>query len=208
MALSTYGQLKSAVAAWLERGDLTDRVPDFITLAESRLNRVLRMRALETEEALSVAQGSRLVTLPSGYREAVALWLLSVQGRSALRFVDAAHLEASTTPGTPRYWTLNSTGIALDRPADQAYGLTLRMLGRVGLSDAAPTNAILTDYPDLYLFGALVEAAPYLRDADLLALYSARFEAALMETRAKEARSRAISTLAVEPGLGLIGAGA
>ena len=199
MALATYAQLKTAVADWLERGDLADRTGDFIALAESRLNRVLRLRMMETEEALTATTGVRTVPLPAGFREPVALWLNRPEGRTALRFVDPALLPAATAAGEPQAWSLNGGVIAFDRPCDRAYGLTLRMVGRLALSDAQPTNAVLADYPDLYLFGALVEAAPYLRDAELLSLFAARLEAALSEARAKEARGKALATLAAEP---------
>ena len=206
MALTTYAQLKTAVADWLERGDLADRTGDFIALAESRLNRVLRLRMMETEESLTATVGLRTVALPLGFREPVRLWLQRSDGRAALRFVDPAVIEAKAASGEPETWTLNAGAIAFDRPCDRAYGLTLRMLGRLALSEAQPTNAVLSDYPDLYLFGALVEAAPYLRDAELLALFSARLDAALLEARAKEARGRALSTLGVEPLLAGVGA--
>jgi len=89
--------------------------------------------------------------------------------------------------------------LVFDRPCDRAHSLTLRMLGRLALSDSQPVNGVLIDYPDLYLFGALVEAAPYLRDADLLGLFAARFDAALTEARIKEGRSRTLAALRLEP---------
>lgn len=205
MALTTYAQLKSAVADWLERADLGERTADFIALAESRLNRLLRARLLESDQSLAATPGSRLIPLPTGFREPVALWLETASGRQALRFVDVASLEAASGRGQPRYWTIDAGSIAFERPCDQAYGLTLRMMGRLALSDAAPSNGVLSDYPDLYLFGALVEAAPYLRDAELLSLFAARFEAALIEANAKEGRSRSLATLYVEPGLAAAG---
>lgn len=201
MALSNYAQLKSAVADWLERSDLSERTADFVALAESRLNRLLRLRTMETEVAVAATPGLRSVSLPAGFREPVALWREDVGGRQALRFVDPTILSVSFTAGQPRLWTVDGNALAFERPCDQAYGFTLRMLGRLALSEAQPSNAVLADYPDLYLFGALVEAAPYLRDADLLSLFAARFEAALTEARAKEARSRSLANLAVEPGL-------
>ena len=48
MAISNYTELKTAVANWLDRDDLTDRIPEFIALAESRFNRLLRIRAMES----------------------------------------------------------------------------------------------------------------------------------------------------------------
>ena len=39
MALGTFTELKDAIADWLDRSDLTARIPDFIALAEARINR-------------------------------------------------------------------------------------------------------------------------------------------------------------------------
>lgn len=199
MALNTYAQLKGAIADWLERSDLAERTADFIVLAESRLDRVLRLRLMETDQTLTATPGARTIVLPTGFREPVALWIERAGGREPMRFADAATLSVSSAAGEPRAWTVDGAMLAFDRPCDQAYGFTLRMLGRLTLSDAEPTNAVLRDYPDLYLFGALMEAAPYLRDAELLSLFAARLEAAIAEVRAKEARHRALSRLSVEP---------
>jgi hypothetical protein len=203
MALSTYAQLKSAIADWLERSDLADRTADFVVLAESRLNRLLRFRTLESDQALVGVVGSRMAPLPAGFREPVTLWFEGAGGREAMRYADVAGLATSTRPGRPRLWTIDGSSVAFERPCDEAYPFSLRMLGRLALSDLQPTNPVLSDYPDLYLFGALVEAAPYLRDADLLSLFAARFEAALAEARAKEARAKSLATLYVEPALAM-----
>lgn len=199
MGLSTYGQLKAAIADWLERSDLTERTGDFIALAESRINRTLRARCLESDAALTATPGSRSVPLPPGFREGLGLWLETGTGRCALGFRDPAEMEVAKTAGPPGVWGVDGERLVFDRPCDRAYGLTLRMLGRLALSDSQPVNGVLTDYPDLYLFGALVEAAPYLRDADMLALFAARFDAALTEARIKEGRSRTLAALRLEP---------
>ena len=72
------------------------------------------------------------------------------------------------------------------------------MLARFALSDAAPTNALLTDYPDAYLFATLAEAGPFLRDAELAGSYEARLDRAIGEINAKDARSRAPRTLVTD----------
>lgn len=199
MGLSTYGQLKAAIADWMERSDLAERTGDFITLAEARLNRTLRARCLESDQTLTATPGSRSASLPPGFREALGLWLETPSGRCALAFRDPADMEADRIPGKPRFWGVDGDRLVFDRPCDQSHSLTLRMLGRLNLSDSQPVNGVLTDYPDLYLFGALVEAAPYLRDADMLGLFAARFDAALTEARIKEGRGRTLATLRLEP---------
>jgi hypothetical protein len=204
MPISTYADLKSAVADWLERSDLAGRIPDFITLAESRLNRLFRGRMSEVNTTLAASAGVRIVALPGGFSEAVSVRLAGCV--DPLRFVDPGLIEARTDAGQPRYWTIDGGALVFERPTDKAYAVTLRHLRKFVLSDAEPSNPILADYPDLYLFGALLEAAPFLRDADLLALFQTRFDAALREANAKEHENRARAQLRGERGL--VGQGA
>ena len=46
MALTDYSSLKTSVASYLARSDLTTQIPDFIRLAEERLARDLRTRKM------------------------------------------------------------------------------------------------------------------------------------------------------------------
>lgn len=198
MAITTYGELQAAAATWLVRADLTARIPEFIALAEARLNRVLRARLAESEVSLNTTPGQRTLPLPAGFAEPLALWLVQGGARSPLRFIEPGLMAATSLQGQPCGWSVDGATLAFDRPCDQAYPLVLRMLTKFALSDAAPTNALLTDYPDAYLFATLCEAGPFLRDAELAQAYEARLERATFEINAKDARSRAARTLASE----------
>lgn len=198
MAITTYDELQAAAANWLVRADLTARIPEFITLAESRLNRVLRSRLAEGEVALAATVGGRTIPLPAGFAEPLGLWLVRPEGREALRFVEPSLLGASSLRGEPACWTVDGGAIAFERPCDQAYALLLRMLTNFRLSDAQPTNALLAECPDAYLFATLCEAAPFLRDAELAGAYEARLDRAVAEINAKAARSRSAVTLSTE----------
>lgn len=202
MAITTYAELQAAAANWLIRADLTARIPEFIALGESRLNRVLRKRQSEVDRSLTATAGSRYIALPSDYEEALNLWIVRTTGREVVpRFIDPALLETTTTAGEPLRWTIDGTNLAFEKPCDQAYSYTLRMLAKFQLTDAFPTNFLLSDYPDVYLFATLCEAAPFLRDAELAQIYEAKLTRAIAEVNAKEARSRAQQTLSTEPGV-------
>lgn len=198
MAITTYAELQAAAANWLVRGDLTARIPEFIALAEVRLNRVLRTRLAEVEQGLTAIVGSRTMPLPAGFAEPLTLWLVKPEGRMALPFLEASLLGACSLRGEPGAWSIDGANLAFDRPADKPYVLSFRMLRRFALSEAQPTNALLADHPDIYLFATLCEAAPFLRDAELSSAYEARLARAIEEANAKEARSRAARTLATE----------
>lgn len=201
MAISTYAELQAAGANWLVRGDLTARIVEFISLAEARLNRVVRKRQAEIDYDLTATPGSRSIALPATYSEARNLWIDRGEGRRQdLRFIDPALLETQEASGEPRRWTINGANLQFDRPCDQAYDFVLRMLAKYALSDASPTNTLLTDAPDVYLFATLCEAAPFLRDPDLMQTYEAKLAAAIRDLNAKDARSRSTQTLSTEPG--------
>lgn len=202
MAITTYAELQAAAASWLIRSDQTARIPDFIALAETRLNRVLRLRRAELDGPLTGVPASRFIPLPADYDEALTCWILYPTGTEAqeLRFVDPAKLDPSTIAGTPRGWTIDGTNLGFERPCDQAYAFTLRYLAKLALSEAIPTNALLTDYPDVYLFATLAEAGAALRDNDFTVMYEGKLDRAIKEINAKDARSRAQQTLSTEPG--------
>lgn len=201
MALTTYAQLKAAVADWLDRRDLSDRIPDFIALAETRLNRLLRLRAMQVEVSLPAAAGEDRLLLPSDCLEPLALWHLVEGGRVALAFQSAGQRGSSDLSGRLRTWTVQGDGIRLDRPCETATRFGLDMVRAVRLSEAVATNPVLAACPDLYLFGTLMEAAPFLRDVELLNVFSARYAAALAEANALEGRPLGLSRLKPEAGL-------
>ena len=195
MALSNYSDLLSSVASWLNRTDLTDRIPDFITLAESRLNRELRLRVMESEASLSLAAASRSVALPAGFVEPLGLWAVESQDRREIIYLSPDQMTVETASGEVRYWTITGANIQFERPTSAALSLIFRHLQSFTLSEAAPTNWLLTNHPDAYLFAALVEAAPYLKDSESLGIWDARTTKTIQEINRKEGKSRQLSTL-------------
>lgn len=204
MAITTFDELKTAAANWLDRGDLTDRIPEFIALAEADINSQFNIRTAESEETLVTTQGSRFAPLPTGYREPQALWLQwpSSAGRQSLRFIMPEIMDVSTVASIPTAGGVDGSNIAFNCPISSTtdYTISLSMVGGVALSDAAPTNLILTQYPNVYLFGLLREAAPYLRDADAVSYWTGRYAEALNLAKAKENRAKSLVTLSTEPG--------
>jgi hypothetical protein len=205
MALSTYDGLRAAIGGWnFNRAALpTD---DLVSLAEARLNRDLRLRAMETEDALTGVVGSRTIDLPAAFLEPLALFIeRDGVGREALRFVPA-DMSFRAAPGQPRYWTIDAGALAFERPCDQAYDFTLRHLARFQLCATAPqdgsqSNWLLATWPDAYLAACNIEAALWLEEDDQAVRWQARYADAVASIGAKEARSRALTTLAADPAL-------
>lgn len=198
MALSNYSELQAEIAGWLHRSDLSAQIPTFIRLAESRLNRLLTLREEEVEATFNAVTGSPYVTLPDDYSAPVAMWLESWIPRRELVFQPPAKLSYVPIATYPTYWTVKAGQIQFDRDAAGAYPLRLRYARRFGLSNTAPTNYLLTDYPDAYLYGSLLESAPWLRDDARLPMWQERFDRAIDEIQAQEDKSKGIVTLGTE----------
>jgi hypothetical protein len=201
MAIGTYTELQTAIANWIDRTDMSTRIPEWIALAEADINTELDVRTVETDQSLSLTSSNRSVSLPVGFREALNLWPEYSYGRGEpLRRVMPELLIDSDTSGEPRLWCVGGSTITFDCPADQTYTYTLRMRAGVTLSAGTPTNLILTSYPNVYLYGSLIHAATYLRDADLLGAATSMFADAVARARQKEGRDKGRVTLSTEPG--------
>ena len=170
MAISTYAELQTAVANWLDRDDLTDRIPEFITLAEAKMNRRLRISLMENiSTAISTVGGQRDYSLPTGFN-GMREFHLTTNPLTPLSYLTPEMMNrmwAGSTSGKPRAFTLFSDGgtrkIKLGPAPDVVYTTSMLYLKKIdNLSVANPTETMLTENPDIYLYGALLEAEPFL----------------------------------------------
>lgn len=199
MAITTFAELETAIASWANRSDLTTLIPDFITLAEGRINADLRLRTMEVDEDLTGVVSSRFIALPTGFLQPLALWWNNGVAREEMRFIPASEMNAETTEARPLYWTVDGTNIAFERPCDSAYSFTLRCSEKLNLSTTV--NRLLLDTPLVYLAGSLVEVFAYLQDPQAAAAWEQRYQQALADAKSLANRSRNLATLSVDPAL-------
>jgi hypothetical protein len=185
MAITNYSTLQTAIANWLHRNDLTAVIPDFITLAESRINRVFSARGTELESVLTATTDSELVNLPADFGSPIVLWLESFVPRQELILKLSSELNYSPIRAYPTFYAIKSNTIQFDRIADAAYPLRLRYVQTIDLA-TTDTNYVLENYPDIYLFSALVEAAVYIRDMEQMQIWQQKLELALNEAQSSE----------------------
>ena len=193
MAIATWVELKAAVASWANRTDLTTEIPDFIALAEARLNDMLLLKNYESDESLTLTQGVNSVALPTGYVSDIAFWLVIDSERLELTKTLPESLPYYSTNAQPRLWAVDGANIRFDYPADEAYSAKFRMVKASNLGASVATNYLLTKRPDVYLAGSLVELARFTRDEELFAMWEAKFKAATAELKAAENRSREVT---------------
>ena len=181
MALTTYTTLKAAIADYLARSDLTDAIPDFITLAEAKFNRSLRCMQMETRSTTSVDLSDtepEFITLPSDFQTMRRVRLSSVDGKPRLEFLNGTQADEyrygrDNVTGQPQYFTVFGTELELLPTPDSAYTIEMVYRANIPALSSNSTNWLLTIAPDAYLYGALMEAAPYMRDDVRIAIWSA-----------------------------------
>lgn len=170
MALDTYTNLKTAIEEWLDNDDLTDRVDDFIDLAEARHRREVRTREMIVRQPIGVV--NRYVDLPNGFLEGINFRLLE-DPVVHLTHINQADMDRvrSETDGTPRQFTLHSQ-IELDRQPDKAYtGEMIYYKQMSPLSASVACNALLERAPDCYLYAALAATAPFLMNDERIQVW-------------------------------------
>jgi hypothetical protein len=170
----TYAELQSSVADWLARSDLTAVIPDFIANAEARLNRDARLRNVTARTDFTVDQDG--VILPTDLR-AIDSWYLDGPVYFGPIYVVSGEELARTkllrpTPGAPYQAAIMGRTAYFAPEPDATYTTRLSYTRKVpALTDAATTNWLLDDHPDIYRLAALAESAPYLRDDERVALW-------------------------------------
>jgi len=166
--ISNYSELRVAVVSILQRADLTADVPNMIQLAESQINQRLESRFLEKIGSITTSIGVETVSAPAD--------LLSVKNVKLTSVTPYEDIEV-TTPDSyrkrsedrntarPSLCTAIGTSFYFHPLPDAAYTVSIVYQGRItALSDSSTTNNILTFFPDVYLYGTLANAAPYIND--------------------------------------------
>lgn len=187
-----YESLQSAVTEYLARDQdatLISRIPTFIQLAEAKFNRQLFVRQMEQRATAIVNLGSsepEFISLPADFQSMRRVRLSGVAGKPSLSFksgtqLDEYRFKISNVAGKPRYFTVFGDEIELAPTPEAAY--TIEMVYRRNIPPLAANdpNWLLTLAPDLYLYGALLESAPYIKEDGRIQTWGLGFSGALNE---------------------------
>lgn len=179
MALSNYTELLDTVAGYLARDDLTSRIPDFVVLAEAKFNRVLLHPRMETRTTLTVntlLASPEFLDLPTDFQTMRSVRLPDEVGKPRLQFLTQTQIEdyrysIDNVAGTPTSFTIVGDQIELAPTPNE--DMDIEVLYRGNIPDLATnsTNWLLTLAPDLYLYGTLLEAAPYIQNDERLSVW-------------------------------------
>lgn len=191
MAITTYSELQSAIADWLLRDDLTSVIPSFISLAEAKFNRRIRDYRMVKRATAEV---------DAGYSAVPADWLQNIRFQlnttpiTTLEYVtpDQAAEERAFYVGNEKskFFTMIGKQFQLIPSPDGTYDAELTYYAKIpALSDSVADNWLLDVAPDVYLYGALMEAAPYLDDQEKLGTWGNLLEQAMQALQIEQDRA-------------------
>lgn len=192
MSLTNYTELKAAVASWLNKTNLTASIPDFIALAEAQMRR----------EITSVGQVSTFAEveiddtgwqLPCSAKELAAV----IYDGDQLPYLSPDR-SGEFDGLTPRHYTIIGKTMFVVPAGTVEVRVKLKLCP---LSSSVSTNWILRDHPDAYLYGALMQAAPFLRDDERIGTWANLFTSAIESINRTERERQTGPFLKVQAGV-------
>jgi hypothetical protein len=174
MALATYADLQSAVAAWTKRSDLASITPDLISLANARINRELRLGAQIATGTVATVANTQTAALPAAFLESISL---DIDGEALEPVTEGAGEQAwGTTTGRPTQYSVRGGTLVLWPTPDAAYTVNLTYYARFSLDAGNTTNWLMTNHPGVYLYASLAECEPYLVNDQRAATWEAKYQ--------------------------------
>jgi hypothetical protein len=193
VSISNYTELKDGIADFLNRSDLTSVIPTFISLAEADINRNLRHRLMENRASATV--NSRYSVLPTDFLESIRLHIEGTNHNplELVSLYDMQKKRASTedAAGRPAFYALTQNEIELFPTPNADFGLEMYYYAKVpALSASVTTNDILTNHPDIYLYGSLSHSAPYLQEDPRIQVWAGLYRNALEGANQESQRAK------------------
>jgi len=193
MAISNYTELKTAVANWLDRDDLTDRIPEFIALAEARFNRVLRLRSMEVKYTANTVAAQRNLALPTNYIQ-MRNFQVNTTPLTTLSYVTPEiydRLWGGSTQGTPKFYTILADEVSLGPIPASAQEVEMLFYKKFdNLSGSVATNWMITNAPDIYLYGSMLEAEPFIMNDERVPLWAQALQQGVSDLQEQDNKDR------------------
>jgi len=194
MALASYSDLQTAVADYLNRADLTNVIPNFVTLAEAKFNRKLRVINMETRSNGTI--GTEFASVPTDYLETRSFKLqMGSSWLPNLQYVGEEEIAAIKTcipTGFSKFYTIVNGAFDIVPAPGAGTIFELNYYAQIpALSVTNTSNWLLVKSPDLYLYGSLLEAEAYLKNDERLPIWSAAWQSTIDDMMLESQRAKA-----------------
>jgi len=188
----TYSELKTAIANYLNRSDLTSDIDTFIDNVEAELNR--RLRTKDMIKRATATADSQYLTVPTDWIEAINVEITSNDFsplfQQSIESLDVYRKSNNNSVGQPVYFAMVDDSIELAPTPDGEYTLQLTYYAKISaLSDTNTSNFVSVSHPDVYLYGALKHASIFLMEDERIPMFTQQFEKALEEMRLEQEKA-------------------
>lgn len=191
--LTTYAGLKAAVSDWLSNEQLTAIVPTFIALAESQINRDVRHWRMENRATSTMT--TQYLARPDDWVETIRLKSTG-SGTMPLQYLsgmamDERRASSENVAGEPRYYRHVETQFEVWPSPSSSVDVELIYFQKLPeLSGSNATNWLLLNAPDVYLYGALVAASPYLGDDARVAVWAQMYATSVLKLNEESEKAK------------------
>lgn len=180
MALTNYTDFVAEVASYSARTDLTTQIPTFVTFAQNRMSRDLRVNQMLKVVTTTATDGT--VEKPSDFLELRELHFqgnppITLEYESPDKFFRD---QLTTTSGLPYYYTMLGQEFQFAPTPDSS--MTLQMLYYAKpeyISSTVPSNLYLANYPDALLYATMAELEMYLMNDERVQSWSSLYDRAI-----------------------------
>ncbi len=195
MAINTFTTLKTAVADFLNRDDLTSAIDNFIALSESQINRDIRHWKMESRSNGQQDPGDEYSQVPADWMETIRFHITD-NGTSPINLISRAVMSDKRASnedatGTPTHYTHADGQFQLyPTPSSTTNTELLYYAKTTALSVSNEDNWLLLEAPDVYLYGALLHSAPYLGEDERVAIWAQMYSAAVSQLNQSSENAR------------------
>lgn len=193
MAISTYAELQDAILAWINKQDIEQSLDSIIAMTEADLN--CKVRHWKMEKRATVSLDDQYSRVPSDWIETIRFYLTG-NGTSELILASRSDLLnrrelANDTGGTPRYYTMSDGAFEVFPTSNGNFTAELLYYGKTdALSNSVTTNWLLTDHPDVYLYGSLVHASAFMGEDNRIQVWNTMYQTALDQVNGSSEAAR------------------
>ena len=203
MALVNYDDLVKSIVSWGHRKDLNGLIPDFIALAETEMynNEGWQLETRDMETVSTAPTSGLYLELPPGFEKARSIQLETANGLCDVKFQAPEQLMRQVSPGRPRFFSVVGNEIEFDRTPDSEYTIQIQYYKKPEpLTEVNQTNSVMTNHPNIYLFGALHQMYLYTQDQEQTLTYFSKVQSVIRGANkaAKKARYGAAPYMRVE----------
>jgi hypothetical protein len=191
MSFQNYDELKTSIANWSDRDDLTSFIPDFVALCEARFNRELRLRSMEQKEYANTIGGQANYALPVNYLQ-MREFRLNQEPTISLTYVSPEIFESwNLGQGMPKFYTIIANEIRIGPTPSGVYEMEMLFWRKFPtLSSTTMANWMLQNAPDIYLYGSLMEMEPFIQNDARTQLWAAGYYKAIETLQLQDDKDR------------------